>query len=197
MGIYQFLCNCWLRDSQSNMDEMFESCLFLRDEQEIREVLSSYHHSPSTIGKLQRPSDQSNLLLVASVAGDAPLVELLLQEGSQVVDDHDGNSPLLVACLGGHTAVVDALLDAGNDWVTRSNHQGTTPLMAAAWRGHLAIVKKLAQMPGVSLTTTDSLNRTAKDLAKEWGHPPVVEFLEANMTESLSKTLGTYQQTMG
>lgn len=178
---------------KANVDEMFESCLFLHDREEILEVMSKYQHTALSMSKLHRPSDQCTLLMVACVAGDANLVDLLLEEGDPMVllstDDTDGNSPLLCACLGGHAAVVDVLLDDNHlkdqgDLTTRPNHEGTTPIIAAAWRGHLELVQKLCQISGVSLTAKDSLNRTAKDLAEEWGHKHVVEWIDNNLQEA-------------
>lgn len=192
MPLLRFFC-CWLpNNGNHHIDELFESCLFRKDQKEIVQVMANNHQTPASMAKLRRPSDGCTLLLVASIAGDATLVELLLQEEDEqrqqvVVVDTDGNSPLLCACLGGHFAVVVLLLkskSSGMLIITRANHEGTTPLMAAAWRGHLELVKLLLTHPqhaGVMpslLTQQDAMGRTAKDLAKEWGHEHVVKWID-------------------
>ena len=100
------------------------------------------------------------------MAGDAALVE---ESGADVnCEDQQGNSPLLCACLGGHLSVVAALVKAsskGYSLTTKANQEGTTPIMAAAWRGQLPLVQMLHKEPRTSLTTKDSLGRTAQDLA--------------------------------
>lgn len=186
MTLLNFFC-CWL-PNDNHIDELFESCLFRKDQEEILQVMADSHHqTPASMVKIRRPSDGCTLLLVASIAGDGTLVELLLQQQDEqqlVIVDKEGNSPLLCACLGGHFAVVVLLLksSAKGRIITRANHEGTTPLMAAAWRGHLALVKLLlTQQPAgvmLSLTQQDAMGRTARDLANEWGHEHVVKWID-------------------
>ena len=194
MTLFKFFC-CWLRGE--NIDEMFEACLFRHDREEIEAVMTQHKHTPESMSKLHRPSDHCTLLLVASVAGDSNLVQLLLEKGDAATllatDDMEGNSPLLCACLGGHAAVVSALLNCkaamDSDLPSRPNHQGTTPLMAAAWRGHLDLVKQVMKQDGVSLTSKDVSGRTAKDLAKEWGHKHVIEWIDTNLKQEEARQL--------
>lgn len=198
-----FACCCWpqQRGDASATDEMFTACLFQNDRTAILNMMmDQFDHTPESMANERRPTDDYDLLMVASVVGDVTLAEILLEACPSAGGRRsrvDGNSALLCACMGGHSQVVEMLLrysggDSSNNNVhpicLLPNHEGTTPLMAAAWRGHLELVKRIvAQTPGVSLTTKDNMNRTARDLAQEWGHGHVVQWIDsyissANMT---------------
>ena len=56
--------------------------------------------------------------------------------------DEDGTTPLIVACMEGHSAIVTMLIGAGSDVdkVDTDNDFPQTPLIAACRNGHAAIV---------------------------------------------------------
>ncbi len=113
-------------------------------------------------------------------------------------------SPLNLAAWNGNEQVVKLLLDRGAD-VNSTEDYGCTPLHRAAMMGHLSIVKMLVEYgadinaktiaqpemssdqfpgsggPGADPPTTFPAvpAQTSLDLAKEWKHADVVEYLES------------------
>ncbi|MCX5924940.1 MAG: ankyrin repeat domain-containing protein [Candidatus Dependentiae bacterium] len=65
-------------------------------------------------------------------------------------DDNGGNTPLLMACFKGHSAIVEQLLNSGAH-VDKSDQYSNTPLKFACRKGHTGIVKRLA-FHGATLT---------------------------------------------
>ena len=49
--------------------------------------------------------------------------------------NNSGFTPVYVASLGGHAAILTMLLEHGGD-VHQANHVGTTPVYMAAYHGH-------------------------------------------------------------
>lgn len=105
--------------------------------------------SPSTV-KLSSgmPARKRNhrgetLLHIASIKGDIPSVEYLLQNGNDPnVKDHAGWTPLHEACSHGHLKVVELLLQH-NALVNTPGYQNDSPLHDAVKSGHIDIVKVL------------------------------------------------------
>ncbi|XP_005361474.1 BRCA1-associated RING domain protein 1 [Microtus ochrogaster] len=105
--------------------------------------------SPSTV-KLspsimagKRNHRGETLLHIASIKGDIPSVEYLLQNGNDPnVKDHAGWTPLHEACSHGHLKIVELLLQH-NALVNTTGYQNDTPLHDAAKNGHIDIVKVL------------------------------------------------------
>lgn len=66
------------------------------------------------------------------------------------VKNKKGNSPLWLACSGGHLDVVQALVNAGADVDSQDNRR-VSCLMAAFRKGHLKVakwlVRRIAQFP--------------------------------------------------
>ena len=82
-----------------------------------------------------------NSLLVASYLGHWTIAQLLVDAGEAKIEstDSEGQTPLLLAAMRGHEAVVKLLLVAGAAADTR-NRLGKTPLFLAAARGCDALV---------------------------------------------------------
>jgi len=168
---------------EASNEALFESLLFLEEQRQAEEM------KRKDLVRLRRKYDGATLLIVASVAGDLKLVELLLELGACPKESDDsGNTALLVACFGSHHfPIVKALVEAGAP-VSYSNKEGTSPVAAAAWRGRLQILQYLVTVAaqgggGVKggrslLDCVDSQGRTPRDLAHEWGHSTVVAWID-------------------
>ncbi|XP_033086274.1 BRCA1-associated RING domain protein 1 isoform X2 [Trachypithecus francoisi] len=112
---------------------------------------SSYRRvmsSPSAMKLLPNMAVKRNhrgetLLHIASIKGDIPSIEYLLQNGSDPnVKDHAGWTPLHEACSHGHLKVVELLLQH-KALVNTTGYQNDSPLHDAAKNGHMDIVKLL------------------------------------------------------
>jgi len=116
-------------------------------------------------------------LIAASYAGSLPLVDLLLQNGAKhQPTDRLHKSALVYAAGMGHTEVVERLLQAGAP-IDETPVDALTPLMWAAGQGHAETVKLLLAK-GANKLLKDERGLTAKDMAKEAKHAPVVVLLE-------------------
>jgi len=122
---------------------------------------------------------QDEGLYDAAKAGDLEQVRILVDQGMDI--DRPGRNaetPLLVASLEGHTAVVEWLLAHNADIYAR-NHGGFTPLHAAAYGGHKDIAELLIAA-GADVNDKENSYRVAPVLtAAEENHPDVVELLLA------------------
>ncbi|XP_059962939.1 BRCA1-associated RING domain protein 1 isoform X2 [Mesoplodon densirostris] len=99
--------------------------------------------SPSSLMAMKRNHRGETLLHIASIKGDVPSVEYLLQNGSDPnVKDHAGWTPLHEACNHGHLKVVELLLQH-KALVNTTGYQNDSPLHDAAKNGHVDIVKLL------------------------------------------------------
>ncbi|XP_064142775.1 BRCA1-associated RING domain protein 1 isoform X1 [Loxodonta africana] len=99
--------------------------------------------SPNSRMAVKRNHRGETLLHIASIKGDVPSVEYLLQNGSDPnVKDHAGWTPLHEACNHGHLKVVELLLQH-KALVNSTGYQNDSPLHDAAKNGHMDIVKLL------------------------------------------------------
>lgn len=91
-------------------------------------------------------------LMIAARRGALDLVNPLLQAGAnlELPDKVYGCRPLHHAAIGGHVAVVKALLDAGA-LVTAKDYKGATPLQLAQRKGHTEVAQLLTQAEAASL----------------------------------------------
>ncbi|KAL2775044.1 BRCA1-associated RING domain protein 1 isoform 1 [Daubentonia madagascariensis] len=98
---------------------------------------------PSSQMAVKRNHRGETLLHIASIKGDIPSVEYLLQNGSDPnVKDHAGWTPLHEACNHGHLKIVELLLQH-KALVNTTGYQNDSPLHDAAKNGHVDIVKLL------------------------------------------------------
>ncbi|XP_006162659.1 BRCA1-associated RING domain protein 1 [Tupaia chinensis] len=98
---------------------------------------------PSSLMAMKRNHRGETLLHLASIKGDVPAVEYLLQNGSDPnVKDHAGWTPLHEACNHGHLKVVELLLQH-KALVNTTGYQNDSPLHDAVKNGHVDIVKLL------------------------------------------------------
>ncbi|XP_043852003.1 BRCA1-associated RING domain protein 1 [Dromiciops gliroides] len=99
--------------------------------------------SPTSPMTIKRNHRGETMLHIASIKGDIPSVEHLLQNGSDPnVKDHAGWTPLHEACNHGHQKVVELLLQH-KALVNTTGYQNDSPLHDAVRNGHVSIAKLL------------------------------------------------------
>ncbi|XP_051839572.1 BRCA1-associated RING domain protein 1 isoform X2 [Antechinus flavipes] len=99
--------------------------------------------SPTSPVIIKRNHRGETPLHIASIKGDVPSVEHLLQNGSDPnVKDHAGWTPLHEACNHGHQKVVELLLQH-KAFVNTTGYQNDSPLHDAVRNGHVSIAKLL------------------------------------------------------
>ncbi|KAG2500831.1 hypothetical protein HYH03_001593 [Edaphochlamys debaryana] len=127
--------------------------------------------------QLISPKEHNETLYKASDAGDIEQVRALLAAGADVnyIDKGTDQTPLLVAAWEGHTAVVQALLEAGA-WVEATCGCGWRPLHHAAIQGHVPVMQALLAA-GADVDAQDNNRRTPLILAARNGHLEAVRAL--------------------
>jgi ankyrin repeat protein len=122
---------------------------------------------------------QGEALHVAARCGQVAEIKRLLAEGSADPNavDEAGCTPLHYAAARNHTAVLDALADAGADVDYSANSFGRSALMTAALTGSTEAVDWLL-LQGADWRQRDAEEKTALDWAKEQGKVAAAEALE-------------------
>lgn len=146
--------------------------------------------------------DGTTVLMMASLAGNPPLVAELLKRGAKVDAKNDsGANALTYAARAGNTPVVDILLGAGAP-VDAADGDGLTPLMFAAMNGHTDVVKMLLGH-GAKVDARSAKGQTALILTSASGdHPDVVKALtdggaDALAADNKGRTASAYAQARG
>ena len=100
----------------------------------------------------------------AAIAGNEPMIKLLLQGGARTtIRDRDNRVPLHWAVQKDNPDAVAALLDGGAN-IETPDQRGTTPLMMAAANGNLAVVRLLISRHA-KIDVRDYTGRSALDIA--------------------------------
>jgi ankyrin repeat protein len=108
-------------------------------------------------------------------AGSQTLLELLKAGADSNVKTHTGVTPLMLACMSGSSAMVQALVEHAAD-LNVCDHIGMTPLMLAADRGHVAAVQLLLES-FASVDASDVDGRTALLSASSHAYEDIVSVL--------------------
>ena len=82
-----------------------------------------------------------------------------------------GDNVLMMACLGGHLELVNALRMRGAD-VHATNNNNQNALMFACWKGHRAVAAVLLDA-GVDVNAISISGRTAVHYAAYYDHPDI------------------------
>lgn len=132
--------------------------------------------------------DRVRQLLSACEHGEAPVVQTLLDEGTDVdcEDDEAEITPLQTAAANGHDHIVRLLLMRGAA-LNKANSYGWTPLMHASRNGHPIIVATLLQQRQADINAVTGLGASALTFAARGGHIQVVrQLVEAGIELTLS-----------
>ncbi|XP_057603237.1 BRCA1-associated RING domain protein 1 isoform X2 [Hippopotamus amphibius kiboko] len=141
--------------------------------------------SPSSLMAMKRNHRGETLLHIASIKGDIPSVEYLLQNGSDPnVKDHAGWTPLHEACNHGHLEVVELLLQH-KALVNTTGYQNDSPLHDAAKSGHVDIVKLLLSY-GASRNAVNIFGLRPADYADSENMKSLLLLPEKNESSSAS-----------
>lgn len=123
----------------------------------VAEVLAGW---PQTKVEVRNDKDESPLML-AALKGHLALVKKLVERDADV--NKTGWTALHYAASGGHTQVIDFLLE-NSAYIDAESPNGTTPLMMAAMYGSPESVKLLIQA-GADLNVKNMVGMTALDFA--------------------------------
>ena len=116
-------------------------------------------------------------LLKAAVEGQEVVVQWLLNNCAELNSENSrGRTPLSLAAMNGHEAVVKLLLGRDDVEADSRDRWGQTPLSMAAQNGHEAVVKLLLSRD-VEADPKDKDGQTPLSLAAENGHEAVVKLL--------------------
>ena len=144
-------------------------------------------------------------LILASIAGCASVMRLLLERANVNPDSKDNHSrtPLSWAAGNGHEAVVRLLLERPDVNPNPTDDRSRTPLSWAAKNGHKAVVRLLLDRPGVNSNAKDNHSRTPLSWAAENCHDAVVRLLlerldvDANLNAKNGQTPFSYAAENG
>ena len=126
----------------------------------------------------QSQSDGTTALHWAVRQDRLDMVNLLIEAGANVkAANRLGVTPLLLACINGNAAAIEALLKAGADANGVVSELGETPLMMAARTGNSDAVKVLLSHGANVNSRESSLGETALMFATAEGHPSIVRTL--------------------
>ncbi len=155
-----------------NPDGQYGLILALRERStKVAEVLIEH---PATEVEVRTAEDESPLML-AAIKGLKDLCAKLIARDADV--NKPGWTPLHYAATGGHTDIVQMLLDE-HAYVDAASPNGSTPLMMAAAYGTPATVQLLLDA-GADPALKNSLGLTAIDFAHSYQHEDAVEVLAA------------------
>ena len=135
------------------------------------EVLAKH---PKTNLNVRNKHGESGLML-ASLRGNLSVAKLLIQRDADV--NHPGWTPLHYASSGGHTEIIQLLLDK-SAYIDAESPNGTTPLMMAARYGNSKAVQLLID-EGADVQLKNQLGLSALDFAKQGNRPDSLALIEA------------------
>lgn len=117
--------------------------------------------------------DSKGPLYYAVEAGNAPLVDLMLERGA--IADTKTDPPLLIAARIGHTKIAEALLDKGAS-LNATDAAGNTALHIASEQGHQYVVKLLLRKQA-DVTVRNQFGETALERAIAGNFKPIIDDL--------------------
>lgn len=149
----------------------------------VAEVLAGL---PQTKVEVRNDKDESPLML-AALKGHLALVKKLVERDADV--NKTGWTALHYAASGGHTQVIDFLLE-NSAYIDAESPNGTTPLMMAAMYGSPESVKLLIQA-GADLNVKNMVGMTALDFAVRADRQNSKELIETGLQRQAARAART------
>jgi ankyrin repeat protein len=156
--------------------------LLLAIKEPSRKVVEVLLNWPSTRVEVRNAADESPLML-AALNGYAVTCQKLIQRDADV--NKPGWTPLHYAATGGHSAIVQMLLD-NYAYIDAASPNGTTPLMMGVIYGTPEVVKMLLEA-GADPTIQNEAHLTALDLAQRTEKKDAAAIIAAFLKERNSK----------
>ena len=122
-----------------------------------------------------RNSHGESALMLLCLKGDFELAKMLIKRDADI--NHPGWTPLHYAATGGHTAIIQLLLDE-SAYIDAESPNGSTPLMMAARYGNEKAVQLLLN-EGADMTLKNQLGLTALDFAVQGRRPESIKLLQS------------------
>ena len=129
---------------------------------------------PKTQLNVRNQHGETALMLVC-LKGHLQIAKLLVSRQADI--NHPGWTPLHYASAGGHTDIIQLLLDQ-SAYIDAESPNGTTPLMMAARYGNAKSVQLLL-MEGADAEVKNQLGLTALDFAIQGNIPDAIKLLQA------------------
>ncbi len=123
---------------------------------------------------VRNPHGESALMLLC-LKGQLNLAQLLINRQADI--NHPGWTALHYAATGGHTDLIQLLLDE-SAYIDAESPNGTTPLMMAAKYGNGKSVELLIA-EGADIQAKNLLGLTALDFAVQGSQPDVIQLIQA------------------
>jgi ankyrin repeat protein len=137
---------------------------------------------------LKAIKDIPRLAACASQSGSIQMLNLVLvQKGSLKATGRDGLTVLHHAAKEGHTAMIEHLLSKGVSWKAQTKIRKETALHLAISANQPSAALFLIRHKDAKVTTSDSSNQTALDLATRIGNLPIVTALLSHGAKLNSK----------
>jgi len=142
--------------------------------------------------------ERSRMLILAARDGNIDFVEELLEfPGINVnIQDHNGNTALMLASRNGHTNIVNTLLNYYNEnndgdivYTSAVNRQGRNALMLAVMNNHYDIAETLLKDEYIeerdfSFDLEDINGNTVLMLAQRTGNDELVDLIAARLPDN-------------
>jgi ankyrin repeat protein len=151
-----------------------EPALMLAVREPSFKVISALLSSPLTQVEFRNVNDESPLML-ASLRGYIDVCKDLIARNADV--NKPGWTPLHYAATGGHSKVVELLLD-NHAYIDATSPNASTPLMLAAKYGTIEVVRQLLEA-GADPLLKNGLGLTAIDFATQVQRDDIVRIIAA------------------
>uniref|UniRef100_A0A4W3J5D5 Ankyrin repeat domain 27 n=1 Tax=Callorhinchus milii TaxID=7868 RepID=A0A4W3J5D5_CALMI len=145
-------------------------------------LVSGRMNDPSIVTPFSRDDRGYTPLHVASLCGQATLIDLLISKGGTVnAIDYHGFTPLHLSCQKGYQNVTLLLLHYSASSEVQDNN-GNTPLHLACMYGHEDCVKALVyyDLNACRLNLTNDKGDSPLHIAARWGYDGIIEVLLEN-----------------